>query len=165
MEDFGESDRVHGRLAMLLRQVDHSGPECHLDFDERFVAVGEQVFRFAGIDADDAEKEVARGAEGHLHFRLEDAVDRFLDVRLEDVGFGQFFVPMSRQPDAGQGALFGQHKMCVEHGDGALAGTGRLLVYLEYEGNEERWIQTIIVLARKLWWSKFGYLRLRIDVF
>ena len=38
-----------------------------------------------------------------------------LNVCLEDMSFGEFLVPVSSQPDPGQGALLTQHKMCIEH--------------------------------------------------
>lgn len=46
---------------------------------------------------------------------LENSVDRFLNISFENMGLGQLFVPVSGQPNSGQGALFGQHKVRVKH--------------------------------------------------
>ena len=57
------------------------------------------------------------------HLGLQDALDRLLDVGLEDVRLGQLLVPVRRQPDPGQRALLGQHKVRVEHGAAAKGNT------------------------------------------
>ena len=43
VEDLRESDGVDGGLPVLLRQIHHSRPKRHLDFDERLVTVGQQI--------------------------------------------------------------------------------------------------------------------------
>ena len=50
-----------------------------------------------------------------LYLWLKDSIDRLFDVGFEDVGFRQLLVPMGGQPDPGQRALLGKHKVCVEH--------------------------------------------------
>lgn len=120
MEHFRQGYGVHRSLPVLLGQIDHSGPESHLDLDEGLVAVGQQIFRLPGVDADDAEEQVAGRAQGHLHLGLQDAVHRFLDVGLEYVRFGELLVPVGGEPYSGQGALLGQDEVRVEHFGGFL---------------------------------------------
>lgn len=47
---------------------------------------------------------------------LQDTINGLLNISLKDMSFCELFIPMSGQPNSGQGALFGQHKMCVKHG-------------------------------------------------
>ena len=51
----------------------------------------------------------------YFQLGLKDAVHRGLDVGLEDVRLSELVVPVGGQPDAGQGALLGQHEVGVEH--------------------------------------------------
>ena len=46
---------------------------------------------------------------------FENVLDTVLNVGLKDVRLGELLVPVGRQPDAGQRALLGEHKVCVEH--------------------------------------------------
>jgi len=49
------------------------------------------------------------------YFRLQNSIDRLLNVGFKDVGLGQLFVPVGGQPDPGQWPLLGQHKVRVKH--------------------------------------------------
>ena len=46
---------------------------------------------------------------------FENVLDTVLNVGLENVRLGELLVPVRGQPDPGQGALLGQHKVRVEH--------------------------------------------------
>ena len=49
------------------------------------------------------------------NLRFENILDAVLDVGLKDVRLGQLLVPVGCKPDPGQGALLGEHEMCVKH--------------------------------------------------
>ena len=51
---------------ILFWQVDHAGPEGHLDLDEGLVAVGQEIFGLARVDPDHAKQQVSRSSEGHF---------------------------------------------------------------------------------------------------
>lgn len=106
---------------MLLRQIDHAGPECHLDLDKRLIAIGQQIFGLSRIDPNDTQQQMAGRSKGQFDFWLHDAFDALLDVRFENVCLGEFLVPVSGQPDARERAFLGQHDVSVKH-DEAVAG-------------------------------------------
>ena len=58
---------------------------------------------------------MTRRSQGHLHFGLDNRLNGRFQIRFENVGFGQLFVPMGRQPDSGQRPPLGEDEMCVEH--------------------------------------------------
>ena len=67
VKDLWQGDGIHGRLSIVFWQVNHARPERHLDLDEGLVTVREQILCLPGVDADNAQKKVAAGSQGHLH--------------------------------------------------------------------------------------------------
>lgn len=99
---------------MSLQRIHHLY-KTHLNLDERFVTIGQQILSLTGIDPHDSEQQMPGSTQGQLDLGLHDAIDGLLDVCFEDVRLGNLFIPMGCQPNSGQRALFGQHNVSVEH--------------------------------------------------
>lgn len=63
--------------------------------------------------------------EGELHLGLHNSLDALLDIRFENLGFGEFLVPMGGQPDPGVRTLLGQDDVSVKHDEELVCCTSK----------------------------------------
>ncbi len=89
----------------------------HLDLHQSLITVIQQVTRLSGVDTDHTQEELPGEAQSHRRLiRVDDRIDAVFDGGLEDVGFGELALEVGGEPDAGEGACFGEEGLGVEHG-------------------------------------------------
>jgi hypothetical protein len=97
----------------------------HLDLEQRFIAVVEQISRLAPVDSDDAEKQLPAQAQSHWRRRLVDHdLDAVFQVRRDAFLLGELALHIGREPDAGQRPRLGEQRVRVEHGDAVVVMDG-----------------------------------------
>lgn len=94
----------------------------HLDLPQRVVAVIVEIVRLSVVDAHYAEKQLpiqtkCKWTAGSALWP-DDDFNVFIDLVLQDLGFGQLFVLVGRQPDAGKLAGLVQEVFGKKHGGG-----------------------------------------------
>mmetsp|Transcript_19879 Transcript_19879/g.30607 ORF Transcript_19879/g.30607 Transcript_19879/m.30607 type:complete len:255 (+) Transcript_19879:106-870(+) len=110
------------------------GSKRHLQFEHRFGTVVQNVLDLAGVDANDAQQEMARDSQCQGDAGVDNRFDGLGNVSGKDLRPGEFFVsPMGRQPDFGEGAFFGQDDLGVKHCGGLLLLL-LLLLFLSVQG-------------------------------
>lgn len=90
----------------------------HLDLHQCFVAVIQEVARFAAVDPHDTEKKLTTESQGHRRLaRGDDGLDTLSQVRLEDVRLRELALEVGGQPDPGEGPGPLEECLRVEHDD------------------------------------------------
>lgn len=69
VEHFRERDGVGRGYVVVFGEIDHARPEGHLDLDERFVTVGQQILGFTRVYPDHTQQKMTGRPEGHFHLK------------------------------------------------------------------------------------------------
>src|SRR4051794_39354698 len=99
-----------------LRAVATKGESHHLDFPKRVATIVQKITRLSTVNAHDTEEQRAAQAQRKGNSRSHDFTNVFIDLVLQDLGFGEFFLHIGGHPDTGQRALTPEQFGGIKHG-------------------------------------------------